>query len=437
MSRVHDALRRLCGLKPGEIEEPDEQPATSEGPGRTPLPPAGVFVSPWQFEPADEVTEALAGASGTGLGLPEPVIAAAAGFPDRDSGDGRRGLDCRCEVDARQPRTQPAGCPPKINGTALAVDAGTVRLSPKAELGEAGSGLTVASQETPAAPGQPGAWQAHGIRTRLAHRIAAGQGPPLALAQAAFEDLLAAVGAARGRLVVRTPDVMQPVPFAVVGDWLTTTPLPGLEPVRTEFGPDSILTTVRLTGGGAAGAEFHADGTPFTQGQTLLAEAGMTLIGTWLSGVTSATSGRAAGRVGDVQAPALDAGTRGETERVKRLSLKGGVLVARFKNGGPPEGWTVASVIEAIRKELRSSDVLGQLPTGEITALLVRASADNVASVAWRVRKRLGELARDRRLPPIELRHGLYPDGSAESPSALVERTRSTVTCESEALVQG
>ena len=264
MSRVDEALKRFLSMRPGEVEGQDKLRDLSERPGLTPFPPADVFVSPWQFAPADEAPGTSAGTSGLDPALAESLIPAVIVADDLDSGPCRCGLDCPFRMDLWSPGTESPGYPPKIDCTAFVAPAGSARIAPTADLDKAGANL------------------------------------------------------------------------------------------------------------------------------------------------------------------AADTATGDEMERVKRLSLKGGVLVARFSNGGPPGAWAVTSVIEAMRGELRSSDLLGQLPTGEITALLVRASADGVMSVAWRVRERLEELARDRQLPPIELGHTLYPDGGAESLSALVERARPT-----------
>jgi len=56
--------------------------------------------------------------------------------------------------------------------------------------------------------------------------------------------------------------------------------------------------------------------------------------------------------------------------------------------------------------------------------VLVRTSADGVASAALRVRQRLDTLARSRQLPPVVVGHALYPTGVTESPLALVARAR-------------
>jgi GGDEF domain-containing protein len=112
-------------------------------------------------------------------------------------------------------------------------------------------------------------------------------------------------------------------------------------------------------------------------------------------------------------------------DRVRALSLKGGVLVASITEGSTSPEPVVSSVIEAMRGELRSSDMLAQLEGGEVAALLVRSSADGVVLAADRVRKRLERLARERRMPPVRLGPTLYPSEGADSLAALVARAKS------------
>jgi GGDEF domain-containing protein len=81
-------------------------------------------------------------------------------------------------------------------------------------------------------------------------------------------------------------------------------------------------------------------------------------------------------------------------------------------------------VIQVVRGELRSADLLGQLAGGDIAAVLVRTAPEGVAVAAERVRQRLDGLARERLLPPVVVGHALYPGGPAESAMALVSRAR-------------
>jgi GGDEF domain-containing protein len=101
------------------------------------------------------------------------------------------------------------------------------------------------------------------------------------------------------------------------------------------------------------------------------------------------------------------------------------VLVASVPAvGGVPDAQALALVIQTVRHELRSSDLLGQLAGGDIAAVLVRTSAEGVATAASRVRQRLDALARARQVPPVVVGHALYPAGGLESSSALIARAR-------------
>ena len=81
-------------------------------------------------------------------------------------------------------------------------------------------------------------------------------------------------------------------------------------------------------------------------------------------------------------------------------------------------------MIQIVRSELRSSDLLGQLAGGDIAAVLVRTSSEGVASAAVRVRQRLDAMARERRLPAVVVGHALYPGAGPDSPARLVARAR-------------
>ena len=392
--------------------------------------------------------------------LVQSLIQAAAVWYDLDARAYRRDPGGRFVMDMWLPGAEPTTYPQELDWATFVADKGSVRVSSMADLEQLGwrsfqgeavllpivrrretpwliviagtipheaeANLVVACRMAGAALEHLGAGQAREIQVRLARRIAEADGPLTLIAQTAFEELLSAVGAARGRLVVRASDTVRPVTLAVVGGALTLPP-PDLDHAGTEISPDQIVIVAPLTGAGAAAIELRAfDRVPFTHGQALVAEAGATVLGSWLSGVTSAIGGGLAEQAGEVRpSPTLEDAIGGEMERVKRLSLKGGVLVASFASGGSPGERAVRLLIEAMREELRSSDLLGQLASGEIAALLVRASADGVMSAAWRVRKRLETLARERKVPPIVLGHALYAEKGAEPLSALVERARS------------
>jgi GGDEF domain-containing protein len=115
---------------------------------------------------------------------------------------------------------------------------------------------------------------------------------------------------------------------------------------------------------------------------------------------------------------------REELAKAKRLSLSGGVLVASVPGTEVPDPRVLSVVIRTVRAELRSADLLGQLASGDIAAMLVRTSAEGVARAAVRVRERLDALARSSQLPPVVVGHALYPAGAGGTPTSLVAKAR-------------
>ena len=276
---------------------------------------------------------------------------------------------------------------------------------------------------------------------RVARRLADGHGSVPALAQNALEELVAGVGASRARLVLKPEAASQPVTLALVGPSLDSLEATDLVPGARRVSPECLVLARRVTGGGVAVVSLGAAaGARFGPADLRLAEAGAGVLAAWLGGVTAATEARAEAIAspGDARAvqeppsaaapavptPTAPAALDAEMERIRRLSLKGGVLVASFGSGEPPVESAVSSVIDAMRQELRSSDMLAQLAGGDIAALLVRSSPEGVAAAAWRVRKRLERVARERRMPPVVLGHTLYPAEGAQSLNALVARAR-------------
>jgi hypothetical protein len=115
---------------------------------------------------------------------------------------------------------------------------------------------------------------------------------------------------------------------------------------------------------------------------------------------------------------------RQELDKARRLSLSGGVLVASVPGSAVADPRVQSVVIRTVRAELRSADLMGQLPGGDIAAVLVRTDAEGVAKAAERVRGRLDALARARQLPAVVVGHALYPAGAGESHVGLLARAR-------------
>jgi GGDEF domain-containing protein len=263
------------------------------------------------------------------------------------------------------------------------------------------------------------------VQDRLVRRMTEGPGAFAGRARAVLQEYLATVGASAGRVSMR-PAHGRTLPLVALGDgW--TSPVPQMSSGSAETRPDRMAFALGLGPDASLVVELRAfDDAPFGVEQAHTARAGAGVLGTWLAGVWTGAAGQVAAREVDVPAtPPFEQTMEGELEKAKRLNLNGGVLVASVPGaGGIPDAHALAVVIQTVRHELRSSDLLGQLSGGDIAAVLVRTSADGVATAAGRVRQRLDALARERQVPPVVVGHALYPAGGFEPPAVLIARAR-------------
>ena len=264
--------------------------------------------------------------------------------------------------------------------------------------------------------------RAQEIGARLGRRMSEGRESFQARVRGLVEELEAVFGASGVRLSVRAGG-RRPLTLASVGG-----PWNGSVPPPLDAGA-GVLEAGRLAFGLALGNEgvgvleiAGRPGIPFGIHEAAVAGAAAGAVGAWLSGVSSS-----AGRLREVEdlaaPPPFEREIQTELDRARRLSLKGGVLVATVP-GLPSDPGVLSAVIQVVRSELRSSDLLGQLAGGDIAAVLVRTSSDGVASAAVRVRQRLDAMARERRLPAVVVGHAMYPGAGGDSPLSLVARAR-------------
>jgi hypothetical protein len=270
---------------------------------------------------------------------------------------------------------------------------------------------------------QLGVRHAREVQERLTRRMTEGPGVFAARAKAVLDEYLAAVGASAGRISVRQASG-KTLPLVVDGSWPQT--VPNLASGSAEVGAERMTFASGLGPDGVIVVEVRAfDDSPFAVNQARTAQAGASLLSTWLSGVWTGAAGQMASRSSEPVPPSFETTMEGELEKAKRLRLNGGVLVASVPGaGGIIDSHAVSVVIQTVRNELRSADLLGQLAGGDIAAVLVRTSAEGVAAAAGRVRQRLDALARERQVPPVVVGHALYPAGAWEPPATLIARAR-------------
>ena len=151
-------------------------------------------------------------------------------------------------------------------------------------------------------------------------------------------------------------------------------------------------------------------GETFSLGDTAVAEAGATALEVWLAGavrgLASATSGQGVTRAsGEFERRIAE-----EIERARRFNLRTGLIVIDASDGEAQRRClSQAPVVEAVRGQLRASDILGQLMDGRLAALLVHTDAQGVDAVATRMERRLTSLTGDAAVPLAVLGAAAFP----------------------------
>jgi len=195
---------------------------------------------------------------------------------------------------------------------------------------------------------------------------------------------------------------------AVGGDLFGALPGP-LPSGGSLFQPDRLVIPLRI--GVPAALDLGAAlGETFSLPDTAVAEAAATVIEMWMAGATRAlatanTSLFAARVGGDFERRIGE-----EIERARRFNLRTGLIVidvndreaGRGALGEPP-------VMDAVRGQLRASDILGHLEDGRLAALLVHTDAQGLDAVATRMERRLTNLATEAVVPPAVLGAAAFP----------------------------
>ena len=273
--------------------------------------------------------------------------------------------------------------------------------------------------------GQMAEKRARAVAERLGKRIAAATSDFPTSVRGVIGDYLAVLDAAAARVTMTKGKQGVVTLYATGGQLWVGEAVPKLAPGGAEVSAGRLAFGFAL-GSGASGVVelLAAPERPFTIERAHEASAGADVLGVWMAGMAlGALQTPAQGLQPAPEAPAFEQSMRGELSRASRLSLAGGVLVASVPGSAVPDPKVMSIVIRTVREELRSADLMGQLPGGDIAAVLVRTNPQGVAKAAERVRVRLDALAQARQLPAVAVGHVLYP-GGGESPADLVAKAR-------------
>ncbi len=157
------------------------------------------------------------------------------------------------------------------------------------------------------------------------------------------------------------------------------------------FTPDALSCAIPLGGEDCAALDLRAaPGRRFSADDALVAQACASALRTWLAGTLTSFDATAA--VLDVtvaSVPAFLTRIKEELERARRFDLRLSLILLDVS--APSE--TMIELQDALKRELRGSDVTGAMGVSQVAALLTHTDALGLDNVVRRVRQRLADAA--------------------------------------------
>jgi hypothetical protein len=177
--------------------------------------------------------------------------------------------------------------------------------------------------------------------------------------------------------------------IAAVGS--PTREVPLAVPSEGLLSPDRIVCVMPLGGEDVAVLDLHLGaGRHFSSDDAAMASACASALRTWLAGTLTSFDATAA--ILDVNAPSVPpflTRIQEELERARRFDLRLSLIL--IDAHAPSEA--LAQLQDALRKELRGSDVTGAMGGTRVAALLTHTDALGLDNVVRRVRQRLADTA--------------------------------------------
>jgi hypothetical protein len=171
--------------------------------------------------------------------------------------------------------------------------------------------------------------------------------------------------------------------------------------------PDRLVYVLSLGGQDKAVLDLRpSSGTVFSIDSTAIADACASVLRTWLSGTLSSFDPVVAWLDPLVDgASAFSARIQEELERAKRFDLRLSLILIDVATAGDaaPQDAAVSHLEDALRRELRGSDVTGTMSGRRIAALLTHTDAIGLDNVVRRLRERLAHAAERLNLAEVKL----------------------------------
>jgi hypothetical protein len=157
------------------------------------------------------------------------------------------------------------------------------------------------------------------------------------------------------------------------------------------FGRDRFVCTLGLGSADQAVLELRAaQGAEFTSDAAVAMDACSSVLNTWLAGTLSTFDRDTAVMEGVASdTPAFSVRIEEELERAKRFDLRLSLILIDVT--GPADA--VIHVQDALRRELRGSDVTGTMSGSQVAALLTHTDALGLDNVVRRLKRRLADTA--------------------------------------------
>jgi hypothetical protein len=360
--------------------------------------------------------------------LAEAVVQATAVWHDVDSRIYRRDLSGDLVLEAWLPGVQPDAASRRLTSDVASDVADLRRLASASELGETGAGHDALLVPMTAAPRPEWVLALIGgvpleaeFLLRLIARAAGAQLAGFAErrgleARQHFDSLLADTRRAPELVAVRVVHGLAETLDASAGSLSLTRkgltrriaavgPAFGesvAELAEDRFSPEALSCAIPLGGEDCAALELRAaQGRTFSPDDAVVAKACTSALRTWLAGTLTSFDATAA--VLDVPAegvPAFLTRIQEELERARRFDLRLSLILLDVS--APSE--TMTELQEALRRELRGSDVTGAMGGSQVAALLTHTDALGLNNVVRRVRQRLADAAE--RLQVTDLKMG-------------------------------
>ena len=182
---------------------------------------------------------------------------------------------------------------------------------------------------------------------------------------------------------------------SVGGDW-TATPLPTLESGQSVISAKRITISLALKPGVVAVFDMCPDtDTEFTDTQGTLVEAGLMVLGVWLSGRLKDITGEH--RPSEPRSTAdFESRIADEVRLAARLNVPAGLLVMDVPSSSAPvvPRSTPSPVLQDLSRQIRSWDLAGRLDGGQLGVLFLQVDAEGVKAAGNRIRRRLDALGR-------------------------------------------